>query len=775
MFLTNNEIKEFAIRLAKCESEDEVVELLTEYRFWDDDSCWRDFGDLENNYSSIGNQQATSDSALVEKIINSIDAVIMGDLLSKGISPKSEDAPKTITEYLKIHKNIPEGKLSLLDTSTRQKLSQDILLVSTKNTVTKNPNYCIIDNGEGQTANSLPNTILSLQASNKLKVGAVQGKFNMGGTGVLNFSGTRKFQVIISRKRQDIPIQLRQDDDSFHKWCVTIVKRVEPTGLMKSSCFKYLAPKGRVLSFEAESLPLKPEYNSDSCIPYAKEMKDGTFIKIFDYYIKGANSVSTVNLHDRLSLLIPGIALPIKIVECRKVKNSKHRSKTLYGLNARLEENKKNVLECEPIGIIGNINGEEIQATIYVFKKGNGESYKKSEGILFTLNGQCQGVENKRFFEKLKLGYLADSLLINVDCSQISARMSEELFLNSRDRLKAGPVKDSIIKFIENELKGLSSLKTLNNKRREEEMKTKVENSKLMNDILEDVLTGSKVLNSLLLQGKDIHVPKGRGEVKTKEISTSSKQFPTYFKLKKKNRKTAELGRNVRIDLETDAPNDYFTRDKLSGWYELKTDVGVLTDYSLRIANCEAVLSFYVDPQLFKEGENYTFKLFIDDDTRIFPFDIEFDLTIVAKTSDVHDKNQNGKGEKGKKEKGSPNVVSIRKDGWEALDMNEFSAIKIILSDEGYDFYCNFDNKYLEMERQARKGDDFYLETIFRTSLTVFMLSAIGNYEAINAKIENEDEKIDIPKMIDEFSQSLAPTIIPIVAGLSKVDLSDKK
>ena len=68
--LTN---KDLAISLAACESENEVVQLLKSEGYWNNSSCWRPFGDNENNWSTIGNQQSEADSALVEKLVNSID------------------------------------------------------------------------------------------------------------------------------------------------------------------------------------------------------------------------------------------------------------------------------------------------------------------------------------------------------------------------------------------------------------------------------------------------------------------------------------------------------------------------------------------------------------------------------------------------------------------------------------------------------------------------------------------------------------------------------
>ena len=67
--------KELAIRLASTETEDEVVHILKREGYWDDYCCWRSFGDNDNNFSTIGNQQSRPDAALVEKIVNAVDAM----------------------------------------------------------------------------------------------------------------------------------------------------------------------------------------------------------------------------------------------------------------------------------------------------------------------------------------------------------------------------------------------------------------------------------------------------------------------------------------------------------------------------------------------------------------------------------------------------------------------------------------------------------------------------------------------------------------------------
>jgi hypothetical protein len=50
--------KELANKLAQAESESDIIDILTNEKYWADYSYWRPFGDNENNYSTIGNQQS---------------------------------------------------------------------------------------------------------------------------------------------------------------------------------------------------------------------------------------------------------------------------------------------------------------------------------------------------------------------------------------------------------------------------------------------------------------------------------------------------------------------------------------------------------------------------------------------------------------------------------------------------------------------------------------------------------------------------------------------
>ena len=106
-----------------------------------------------------------------------------------------------------------------------------------------------------------------------------------------------------------------------------------------------------------------------------------------------------------------------------------------------MDEDKRRVrLETvDPINGTVTVNGTPLPITIYVFKA-NEESQKyNSKGIFFTINGQTHGVRPAGFFarKKINLGYIRDSIFAVVNCTHMTPEMREELFMNSRDRMRS--------------------------------------------------------------------------------------------------------------------------------------------------------------------------------------------------------------------------------------------------------------------------------------------------------------------------------------------------
>jgi len=96
--MNNDQIKQLCLSLMKADTENEVITILKKVGYWDNRSVWRFYGDFGNNYSTIGNQQARPDAALIEKLVNSLDARLMNECLVRGIDPEGPSAPRSIQE-----------------------------------------------------------------------------------------------------------------------------------------------------------------------------------------------------------------------------------------------------------------------------------------------------------------------------------------------------------------------------------------------------------------------------------------------------------------------------------------------------------------------------------------------------------------------------------------------------------------------------------------------------------------------------------------------------
>ncbi len=742
--MTNIETKQLCIDLAHADSEEEVVKILKKAHLWDEEGAWKIINESTGNWSTIGNQQSAPDTALVEKIINSVDAVMMRECLREGIAPDSADAPKSIADAQKKYFGIYNGKLSSIGVSTRSALAENVMLIATGEK--SNPCYSIVDRGEGQAPSAFPNTFLSLNRGNKSKILFVQGKFGMGGTGVFRFgSPEHNVQLIISKRDPAIDSKFKSGDSD--QWGFTVIRRKNATGQMRSSVFTYLAPSGNVPSFTAPSLPLLPgEYPK----MYVGELKHGTFIKIYEYELTGLKTNVKFDLYYRLSTLVPDIALPITLYERRDGYKGQSHHIVLSGLSVRLDEDKRENLEE---GFPGSgeltVKGEGMDFLIYVFKKGQREKYANREGIIFSVNGQSHGFLPKSFFDRkaVKMSYLSDSILVIVNCSRISRRMQEDLFMNSRDRLADGPLRDEIESKLEDIISNHPGLRALNMQRRKEEIESKLQDSKPLADVIENIIKQSPSLSKLFIQGLRIKNPFG-GLIDTKTKGKFiGKKFPSYFKLVKSysldSPKKCPVNRKFRLQFETDAENDYFRRDQDPGDFSLTYNGNAVKESSINLWNGLATLSVEL-PLDVKVTDKLLYISRANDNSRIDPFSEEFHVL-------VGEPEEKGGGTNGKRKPSPggaddeiirkepsyldlPNMVELRKtDGerWTRHFKEEADALSVKDGGEGgYDFFLNMDNVYLQSEMKSNsKMEPKLLEARYKYGMVLIGVSLLEYFE----------------------------------------------
>jgi len=778
--------KNLCMKLAESDTEDEIISILKREGYWDDEKSWKYFNGEENNFDRIGNQQSSPDAAVVEKLINAVDSMLIKECLLRGVNPEDkEKAPETIQEATERFFGIKNGQLSGLSASSRTNLSTNICIVATGEK--KNPCYCIIDQGEGQRPNKVESTFLSLSKHNKLRIPFVQGKFNMGGTGVLQFCGdgsnSKNLQLIITKRHPELAKKEKDDETKFN-WSFTLVRREDPRLGRKSSVYTYLAPKGEILNFASLELSLLP---GGYPMIMQEPLKWGTFIKLYEYQMPGGLKTNIIlDLYFRLSLLMPNLALPIRMFERRKGYKGHSFETTLAGLNVRLEEDKReNLEEGFPSSSFISVAGQKMNCSIFAFKKDQAQKYRDKEGIIFIINGQTHGDMPTTFFERnsVKMGYLKESLLVLVDCSNFSVRTREDLFMNSRDRLREGDLKKEIEKKLAELINQHQGLRDLREKRRRQEIEDKLEDSKPLSEVVSDILKKAPTLSHLFIKGLTIPNPFNLKKAGESNKPYKGEFFPTYFRLtnpKEGQTKICHFHSRFRALFDTDALNDYFERDELPGNFDLYINDHEMEDYTLNLWNGHATLTGEL-PKEARIGDRFECLCKISDESARGDIENSFKLEV---EKELHPNgNGNGKPKERKTPSGDgkeraeedklslPNIVDVRAEKWNEHGFDRYSALKVIDSDEeGYDFFVNLDNLYLLNEiKYQTKIEPKLLEARYKYALVLIGLSILKDREENN---EKKDEDSVYEKIL-EFSRVVSPVLLPMIATLGDLTIDD--
>lgn len=780
--------KQLAINLAKCENEADIIVLLKEAKIWNNSDYWRSFGDNDNNWSTIGNQQSEADAALVEKIVNSIDALLMKECIIRGIEPTSSDAPQSIAEALENFFGIVGGKIQNLTKSERTKLAENNIILAATGKDKINPNITIVDRGEGQSPKRMPDTILSINKSNKLRVPFVQGKFNMGGTGVLCFCGEHNFQLIISRRCPEIP---QGDDDTHNLWGVTLIRRERPTkeNGFRSSKFTYLTDKNHnILTFtENDGIDIIPTSKGTYDI-----MEFGMYCKMYEYKMPSRlRSNINMNLYTRLSILLPNLAYPVYLDECRDYFKGHSLHRTLSGLNVRLSDqlsSEENNIEAK-IPVSFTIEGQKVDATVYVFKKKsydkNGEEhdvvlsqYRGNEGILLTQNGQTHGSYDRKFYSRtsVNLSYLATHLLTIVDCTGIDEATREELFMNSRDRTRSSTFATKLERFLEEYLKDNTTLKEIQQRRREDAISDKLDDAKPLEDVLSSVFKSSSVLSRLFALGEKLQNPTNLAAT-SETVVFEGKYNPTFFTIYSKKKhvdklyvKEAQLNRKFRVRFKTDAKNDFFTREKYPGQYTLLRDENQGEDHILHLYNGVATLNVEL-PKEAKVDDIYRYKFIVTDTNIDRDFENEFEIHVI----ETKETTGNGRRKSSLVPTGIslPTVTEVCKEQWGEYDFTKESALCVKKVDDTYDFFVNMDNIYLHTEIKPiakNEGKMKLLKARYKYSMVLLGLGVLGYYD--NHKEDKNYDMESTEEEIRKISEMISPVILPIIDVLGD-DMSD--
>jgi hypothetical protein len=532
---------------------------------------WGPLGGNQSNFGIIENQQSSPIAALIEKITNSIDAILLRRCLEQGIDPKSKTAPATMAEAIdRFFGNAPK---SWHLPPNRRAQAESIQIVASGST--KTPCLLIYDDGEGQHPDAFEATFLSLLRGNKNEIPFVQGKYNMGGTGAIVFCGKHRYHLIGSRRFD------KTGDFGF-----TLIRKhpltEEEARTKKNTWYEFLRIDDQIPRFPISELDLGLAN---------RKFETGTIIKLYDYDLPaGTRGALPQEPRRAIDQFLFEPALPIYLVDTpERYPRNKVLQIDCFGLKNRLErEENKYIEEKFSIDETDHDIGR-MKITCYVFRaKVEGRSVKEtrdiiqteffhdSMAVLFSLNGQVHGHFRPEFITRaLKMPLLKNHLLIHVDCTGLTYNFRSELFMASRDRLKSGDDTAELRKRVAVALQK-SELAEIY-KRRQNAISVEGGDAKDLLKAFSKNLPFNKDLMRLLNQTFKIEqrdalkkekpkteLPK---PVKTKEPFQATR-YPSFFRLKTGKGESfiaIPEGEDKTIQFATDVEDNYFDRSEDPG------------------------------------------------------------------------------------------------------------------------------------------------------------------------------------------------------------------
>lgn len=774
-------------QLLHAETEDAVDSILSTAGYLQDETAWRPLG-FENNFAAIGNQQSDPSGAFVEKIINGEDGVLMAMCFAAGIDPESPEAPRTMAEAVEKFCGVRDGRLDNLSTSEQAKLADNIhvVVVGSKD----NPNYLIIDRGEGQTPAKFPDTFVSLMRSNKMRIPFVQGKFNSGGTGILQFCGTRNYQLIVSRRHPKCPVD--PNDLTAEQWGFTLVRRLLPAGGRKSSMYVYLAPGGNVPAFEADAIKVLPGKSMPNKPgePYALDLPYGTCIKLYNYRWRAKSTLTTEGRYE-LERFLHSPCLPFRVTETRDYRANYYSATIIGGWASATAEDEEGGSRKLEDGFPGyaTLNVEGVGTLPYqiaVFKEGTNPRHVPN-GVYFVVNGQVHGALPSDFVtRRLKFDYLVGSsgpLLVSVDCTAMDERVREDFFMASRDRIRKNEVYAAIDEKLTEALRNHPGLQEINQRRRKQAQDSYL-NEKAPVEAFQRLLDLDPTLSSLFATGDRLVTSTGPAE----KQPFIGRKFPTFFRISNEPKggltKACPVNKTCKVEFETDAVNDYFTRAIDPG--RITIDPPDLVEQS-HLWNGRFETRFRV-PWDAEPGTVVTVRVTVTDVNRE-AFGGEFVSTFTLKAMPEVDEPDQPSGpnhprgpSSGGAKKGVvlalPHITEIHKDDWDKYDLDKYGAIRMRHDGcGGYDCYVNVDNAFLLTELAKAKEDDKPLVKFwFSYGLVLaglgmvrhsMRLAEAGAANGNGHGPSDDEDPVDL-EAVSRYCSGLAQVIVPIIRTLNR-------
>ncbi len=798
-------------RLFDAESEAAVQAVIDDIPEMRDAKNWRPLDGRESNFNITSNQASDGGKALTELMTNMVDAVLMKHALQKGIDPKGKKAPATMHQAVdELIKPLHGGKLTNLDPNDPwlRQFAQSNLVIGVTGAKTKRaglPCYTFADNGEGQHPDQFESTFLSLSTGNKKDIPFVQGKYNMGSSGVLGYCGHKWFKLIVSRRY-----------DGTGVWGFTLMRK-RPGGGMPIAEY-FVLPGGKIPTFEEDAI--FPFVKSDGKRYSGVHLRTGTIIKLYDYQIGSRFSGGFRGSREALNENLVETILPFRILDFRQTPDPKRGGDRAEGIDPRgfcgmeflllrsHRESENDEDEDEAAGTgriaVATIKSQELGtieiSAIRLRRKLPGWLAGSNNRVFHAVNGQVQFKQTRGYLSQT-CGFpaLKDRVVVIVDASDLTFEAHNEVWKGDREHVRDTIVGERYKDEITTAIKESKALQELQSEVALEELKQAASSER--NNLFQKLVDSDRNL-AMLLTSRDpvITLPSAGGGGNGSDSGQGEfvgKFSPTRLKFEdkaKQNGFSLPINRSRPIVARTDAENGYLQRSDNRG--RLLIEQSVYDRFGVRAQLHNGRLTLYLDPieEKLKVGDTITLKVGLQDDAMAQPVTDKITVRIVdqekepkkAKAKAAEPKaaakgSKEGEGDSSPTH-GLPPFVLLTKDGHQVGNEGTqpwpdgFSELDGGLVEDlgknGTLYKINYDNTYHVKYRMSARGD-IARDVVTEKYILGMRIMMLGYEHALRALGELKGSSNGIAEFQDEFrrmaARGAASTVLALAENLPKI------
>lgn len=561
--------KELCMKLLRAETEDEVSAIIASDSRMSDPKNWHPLDNRVSNFNVVTNQASTGSKALTELCTNMVDAYLLKQAYLKNVPLHGPEAPQSVLEGVRRLAKITgmqRGRLFEVDDDRHlREFAEKNLVIGVNGGTRRSKPVCFtfVDTGEGQHGDSFKDTFLSLSSGHKSSIPFVQGKFNMGSSGVLSYCGEQWYKLIVSRRyTEDGP------------WAWTLIRRRPTTG---APIAEYFAPRKRIQVFKVARL--YPLFLGSRKTDEFVAITSGSVVKLFNYFLEETPSFR--NIRESLDRNLTSAVLPFRLMDYR-FKPSPGRGRrraqgvderTFCGLEHHLmkrgnaSDDAEESDDYEPgqevhIQIIDHPDLGRISISAIVLEDKPPDWLRRNQDpfrVFHAVNGQVQFKQTRGYLASTcKLPGLMDKVVLIVDSSDLTEKAHNDVWKGDRENIRTNATGQTYKHEVTDSIRQSAYLKELQERLARKDVDETV--AETTRNILQELVDQNPSVAQLLPEGLMVSVKAGPREPEP----YVGKYDPTKLELIGRNLREhgidVSIPRPRRIVFETDVVNDFLSR-----------------------------------------------------------------------------------------------------------------------------------------------------------------------------------------------------------------------